>query len=56
MAKPLTPKEWIEDIRESKPYFFQNLMVQVVKVGNNSGSKNTIKRSEFDAMNPTEKS
>lgn len=52
---PLTPKEWIEDIRESKPYFFPKPNGAGGQGGNNSGSKNTIKRSEFDAMNPTEK-
>ena len=52
---PLTPKEWIEDIRESKPYFFPKPHGAGGQGGNNSGSKNTIKRSEFDAMNPTEK-
>lgn len=52
---PLTPKEWIEDIRESKPYFFPKPNGAGGQGGNNSGGKNTIKRSEFDAMSPTEK-
>lgn len=52
---PLTPKEWVESIRESKPYFFPKPNGAGGQGGNNSGSKNTIKRSEFDAMNPTEK-
>ena len=36
---PLTPKEWIEDIRESKPYFFPKPNGAGGQGGNNSGSK-----------------
>ncbi|MCQ1049063.1 hypothetical protein NNO93_18440, partial [Acinetobacter baumannii] len=42
----------IEDIRESKPYFFPKPNGAGGQGGNNSGGKNTIKRSEFDAMSP----